>query len=78
MKSRHVIKRHGKKRYSQGIASEVGVSLVGIFVGAGAGRLAGAGVKYGVLLPFSRSHESEADILGIELMSKAGFHPKKV
>ena len=71
----HVIKRHGKKRYSQGVASQVGVGLVGIFAGGVAGRAAGAGVKYGVLLPFSRSHESEADIVGLELMSKAGFNP---
>ena len=71
----HVIKRHGKKRYSQGIASQVGVGLVGVFVGRGAAHAASAGVKYGVLLPFSRSHESEADIIGLELMSKAGFNP---
>ncbi len=35
----------------------------------------GLGVQYGLLLPYGRTQESESDILGLELMAKAGFDP---
>ena len=37
----------------------------------------GLGSKIGVLLPFSRKHESEADILGLQYMASAGFDPRQ-
>jgi predicted Zn-dependent protease len=37
--------------------------------------LLGAGVQVGVLLPYGRKHESEADLIGLDLMAKAGFDP---
>jgi predicted Zn-dependent protease len=39
--------------------------------------LLGVGAQYGVLMPYSRIQESEADILGIDLMAKAGFDPRE-
>ncbi len=38
--------------------------------------LLGAGVQYGVILPYSRTQESEADLIGLQLMAKAGFDPR--
>jgi len=39
--------------------------------------LLGLGAQYGVLMPFSRTQESEADMIGQDLMSKAGFDPRQ-
>src|SRR5690606_25676219 len=37
----------------------------------------GVGAQVGVLLPFSRSQESEADLVGLDLMASAGFDPRQ-
>src|SRR5690606_37919729 len=37
---------------------------------------AGLGVQFGLLMPYGRKHESEADIIGQDLMVKSGFNPK--
>ena len=36
----------------------------------------GLGAQYGVILPYGRTHESEADIVGQDLMARSGFDPK--
>ena len=78
----HVIERHSNERLSSNQASQMGLSLVNVLlesqniesrntVMAGLGL----GVQYGVLMPYGRSHESEADIVGQDLMAKSGFDP---
>ena len=79
----HAIARHGGERMSQQLAVE-GVTLAGAqallagsdprFVEIAAAALGGIGTV-GVLLPFSRAQESEADHLGLIYMAKAGYHP---
>lgn len=78
----HLLARHPAERVSQELAVNAGLSLAQIFLsgenGENAELIAGAlglGATYGVLLPYSRKHELEADRLGVELMRKAGMEP---
>jgi len=78
----HAIARHGGERLSQQLAVQGGLLAV---QGALASRdgptvqlvaaALGAGATVGVLLPWSRLQESEADHLGLIFMAKAGYHP---
>lgn len=79
----HVLERHSNERMSQGQFAQIGMQVVDATLAANnvqsrsllmAGL--GVGVQYGVLMPFSRTHESEADIVGQKLMAKAGYDPK--
>ncbi|MBL4710987.1 MAG: M48 family metallopeptidase [Gammaproteobacteria bacterium] len=78
----HVIAKHGNERVSTQMATQTGLGIASAIFGAtqsdnNALILAGLGlgVQYGITLPFSRSHESEADLIGLDLMAKAGFNP---
>lgn len=78
----HVLLRHGNERMSQSILADTAMNTASIAAGAAApeyhdlivGGL-GVGAQFGVLLPFSRKHESEADEVGQIFMAKAGFYP---
>ena len=79
----HVIARHGNERISTSYVATAGLSVVEIWMGdkdpkdrENILQLLGVGATIGVMLPFSRTHESEADILGLELMARAGFDPR--
>ncbi len=78
----HVWLRHGAERVSQQYASQAALTAVqayGESQGNGSSSqvmaLIGLGAQVGVLLPFSRKHESEADRLGQQLMAEAGYDP---
>lgn len=81
----HATARHGAERVSQNMAAEIGVAVVvgiiaaktqsGTTASAAAGLL-GAGATLGVLMPFSRLHESEADHMGLIYMAAAGYDPR--
>ena len=80
----HALARHGAERMSQQKVMQFGQMAVGATVGdmgEGAQRAVmgafGAGAQMGVLLPFSRSHESEADMIGMELLTRACFDPRE-
>ncbi len=79
----HVLARHSNERVSQKFAVEQGLGLINAIANpqSGTGQtlmgLLGVGAQYGVLMPFSRIQESEADMLGLDLMAKAGFDPRE-
>jgi predicted Zn-dependent protease len=78
----HVVARHGGERVSQQMLVNVGLETTMAALSANnpatvqaVGALLGAGASVGVLLPWSRQQESEADHLGLILMAKAGYDP---
>jgi predicted Zn-dependent protease len=74
----HVMAHHTAERISQNQLLNVLAAAAGA---AGGGDLAvaavGLGGQVGVLLPYSRAHETEADHIGILLMAKAGYDPRE-
>jgi predicted Zn-dependent protease len=82
----HAVAQHGAERISGSMALEVGLGVASIALG-GAGAdpalhdqlmgLLGLGATVGVILPFSRANELEADYIGGVLMSKAGYEPRE-
>src|SRR5262245_61973904 len=82
----HALARHGAERMSQqmgmqalgtGIAVALGASGAGSVTQSVAMQAFGLGAQVGVLLPFSRSQESEADHIGLILMAQAGYDPSQ-
>jgi predicted Zn-dependent protease len=80
----HVAARHGGERVSTGILAQLGAVGVGAamggsdpFVYEAVMQAYGLGANVGVLLPFSRSQESEADRIGLVYMAKAGYDPRE-
>jgi predicted Zn-dependent protease len=80
----HAVARHGGERMSQQMAVQ-GLTVAGtqaLLAGRDPGTVQmvgaalGAGATVGLLLPWGRSQESEADHLGLIYMAKAGYHPQ--
>jgi predicted Zn-dependent protease len=78
----HVIARHGNERMSQGLVAQMGgVALsTALSTSPAATRelwtqVFGLGTQVGIMLPFSRLHEAEADRLGLVFMAMAGYDP---
>lgn len=79
----HVLSRHAGERVSQNALAQTGMQVASAYAGANASPQStqllmaalGAGAQVGVLLPYSRLHETEADVIGQQLMADAGFDP---
>lgn len=71
----HVLAGHSSERVSQQMVGEFGTTVVSAATGIDSQAL-GVATNVFFLLPFSRTHETEADLLGLDLMAQAGFNPE--
>ena len=78
----HALANHGQQRMSAGLLQQLGAVGTQIAIGnkdpqtqALIMQAYGVGTQVGGMLPFSRAHESEADMIGLTLMAIAGYNP---
>lgn len=78
----HAVAKHSNERISQQLLAEYGAQIVGQALSKKSESIQqigntvyGLGAQYGVTLPFSRKHESEADYMGLIFMTMAGYNP---
>jgi predicted Zn-dependent protease len=74
----HALLQHGRARMSEAVLKNVGVNLAALYFGLGdlgASALAQA-AQVAISLPYSRAHEIDADLAGIELAARAGYDPR--
>jgi predicted Zn-dependent protease len=79
----HAIANHGRERMSQGLVQQLGMSSIAAAMGENPGmtsqifyQAVGIGSQVG-MLKFSRTHESEADEIGLIFMAIAGYDPRE-
>lgn len=78
----HVQARHGNERASAAMMTNLGLTAASLALGSSNDKdkqilgALGLGAQVGILLPFSRQHETEADLIGLDLMARAGFNPQ--
>ena len=82
----HVLWRHGAQRVSVQLVAQAGLQVADIMSkqnnqGSRERQVLmaglGLGAQVGVMLPFSRDHEKEADRFGLHFMAQAGFNPRE-
>jgi predicted Zn-dependent protease len=76
----HVAGRHAAERVSQSMAAQAALAIGQTIIAGSdiafkqeAAAILGAGVTFGVLMPYSRKHEYEADRLGVTYAARAGY-----
>jgi predicted Zn-dependent protease len=79
----HALANHGAQRMSAAQLQQIGAVGVAVATGSKSAeqqqmwqQYYGLGSEVGVMLPFSRNHESEADKIGLTLMAIAGYNPE--
>lgn len=79
----HALANHGAQRMSAAQLQQYGATGIAMATGNQSAekqqiyqQVYGLGTHYGGMLPFSRSHESEADMIGLTLMAIAGYNPE--
>lgn len=80
----HVTARHANERASRAAVTGVGIDIAAILLGGGySNQTRGAyealstGAALGIMNPFSRKQETEADVVGLHYMAQAGFDPRQ-
>lgn len=80
----HAIAKHGAERMSQGLVAQLGMATLDVAMREKPEQTrslvlqaVGAGASIGVILPFSRKQESEADRIGLIYMARAGYDPRE-
>jgi len=78
----HALANHGQQRMSAGMLQQVGALAGNVVIKDAQSReifnqAYGVGSTVGVMLPFSRSHETEADKIGLYIMAVAGYNPEE-
>jgi Zn-dependent protease with chaperone function len=74
----HALLEHGRARMSESVLKNVGINLAAAYFGLsnlGTAALSQA-AQLAVTLPYSRGHETDADLVGIELAARAGYDPR--
>jgi predicted Zn-dependent protease len=79
----HLLADHSQERMTAQIAKDFGLRFITLLLHLGDVQFAsdiaaalGLGAEFGLMLPYSRQHELEADRLGLELMDAAGYDPE--
>ncbi|MBN1102030.1 MAG: M48 family metallopeptidase [Deltaproteobacteria bacterium] len=80
----HALANHGNERMSQALLATMGEVALAVALRDRPGQTRnlfltafGVGAGVGILLPYSRIHESEADRIGLMLMARAGYDPRE-
>jgi predicted Zn-dependent protease len=73
----HALREHSREQVSQQMATNIGLSVLSAVTGAGATADLGSALSEVMFtLPNSRTHEMEADRIGVELAARAGYDPR--
>jgi len=80
----HETQHHTKSKLLQGKGAQIGVAVAAVLLGGGnygatytAQEALTQGTLYGLMLPYKRSQETEADVVGLKYMAMAGFDPRE-
>jgi len=74
----HALLEHGRARMSEQVLKNVGISVAAAVFNLGqvSAELLAQGANLAVSLPYARRHETDADLVGMELAARAGHDPR--